>query len=296
MRSVRFASAPCKLYLTTNSAINTSMVKKSTKRKSVAEYNSAMDSYSSGMSIKDISEKMKINRSTISNWVCGATGVSYTSKVKHYSKLPNEYDPVKFMQSLNPSITNEHRNNVYSYILGLYLGDGCINKFARTKRLNVSCDEKYPELNNHISNMFEYLFGSPVKIIHKKNSKCIDICYSNCNLGLLFPQDGKGKKHDRCIYLTEWQRGIINFKFLLVGLFHSDGCFYKRPNWNKYYYSFVNKSPDIINIFSECLTHFNIHHGIVDRKGCIFNINVYRDSDKLKELIGTKEIIVSCLE
>jgi hypothetical protein len=272
------------------------MVKKSTKRKSVESYESAMKLYSMGSSIKEISEKLEINRSTISNWVRGATGKSFTEKVKFTSRLIDTYDSIEFMQNLNPLISDELRFNVYSYLLGLYLGDGCIYKYPRTKRFNITLDAKYYELNAYVSKTFELLFGKIPKNIYRKHSKCVDIYYSNCNLGLLFPQDGKGRKHDRMIALSEWQRKIVNFKFLLIGLFHSDGCFYKRPKYNKNYYSFVNKSKDIIDLFSECLNLHHIHHGIVEQKNGVFTINVYRDADKLKELIGTKEIIVSCLQ
>ena len=270
------------------------MTKKSTKRKTVEEYEYSMELYSNGSSIKEISDKLEINRSTISNWVRGATGKSFTSKVKFNSRLVDTYDSIEFMRNLNPSTSDTIRFNVYSYLLGLYFGDGCIYKYPRTKRFNITLDTKYSELNDYVSKTFELLFGETPKRIYRKHSNCVDIYHSNCNLGLLFPQDGNGKKHDRPIILSEWQRNIINFRFLLIGLFHSDGCFYKRPNYNKHYYSFVNKSKDIIDLFSEGLNFHDIHHGIVEQKNGIFTINIYQDADKLKELIGTKENIVSC--
>src|SRR4051812_27615981 len=34
--------------------------------------------------------------------------------------------------------------DVYCYLLGLYLGDGCISKNARTWVIRITCDTQYP--------------------------------------------------------------------------------------------------------------------------------------------------------
>jgi hypothetical protein len=35
----------------------------------------------------------------------------------------------------------------YSYLLGLYLGDGCISRHPRAWRLRIVLDDKYPKLS-----------------------------------------------------------------------------------------------------------------------------------------------------
>lgn len=72
----------------------------------------------------------------------------------------------------------------------------------------------------------------------------------------LFPQHAPGKKHERPISLTEWQRRIVDEdpQFLLRGLLHSDGCRFQntgRGGWRCPRYSFVNRSPDICSIFCD---------------------------------------------
>ncbi|HSV37444.1 MAG TPA: hypothetical protein VLI04_01675 [Nocardioidaceae bacterium] len=81
----------------------------------------------------------------------------------------------------------------------------------------------------------------------------------------LFPQHGPGRKHERSLELTEWQRQIIQEHpaAFLRGLFHSDGC--RITNWTtrvvdgetrRYEYGrwmFTNHSTDIMAWCQEAL-------------------------------------------
>jgi hypothetical protein len=65
----------------------------------------------------------------------------------------------------------------------------------------------------------------------------------------LFPQHGRGRKHERPIVLDDWQREIVErFPAPFVrGLLHSDGCRVLNRVKNTDYprYHFVNVSSDI---------------------------------------------------
>jgi hypothetical protein len=73
----------------------------------------------------------------------------------------------------------------------------------------------------------------------------------------LFPQHGKGRKHDRRITLETWQRDIVRRypRQLLRGLIHSDGCRTTNRVQHRAYsyvrYFFSNRSSDILQIFRD---------------------------------------------
>jgi hypothetical protein len=77
----------------------------------------------------------------------------------------------------------------------------------------------------------------------------------------LLPQHGPGRKHERSIALTDWQRAITHAhpERLIRGLIHSDGCrFVNRVrHGDKVYayprYMFSNRSRDIHAIFGDHL-------------------------------------------
>jgi hypothetical protein len=78
--------------------------------------------------------------------------------------------------------------------------------------------------------------------------------YSKC-WPCLFPQHGRGRKHERRIVLVEWQRELVaRWPALLVrGLIHSDGCRFQNTGraWSHPRYSFANVSADIRAIFCD---------------------------------------------
>src|SRR5581483_11664480 len=75
----------------------------------------------------------------------------------------------------------------------------------------------------------------------------------------LFPQHGRGKKHERSIALDGWQQDIGDRYpwSLLRGLIHSDGCRcmntirHARRTYRYPRYAFSNRSDDIRGIFCE---------------------------------------------
>src|SRR3979409_2006189 len=49
----------------------------------------------------------------------------------------------------------------YVYLLGLYLGDGCISRFPRTWRLRVTCDTQYPTIIARCREAIDTLMPNP---------------------------------------------------------------------------------------------------------------------------------------
>lgn len=153
----------------------------------------------------------------------------------------------------------------YAYLLGLYLGDGCVARHGRTARLVITLDGIYPEIVEDAAAAVQ-LAGprQRVSVLPVKGSRALVVqSYAKYWLDV-FPQAGPGRKHERPIALTDWQREIVDRhpQQFLRGLIHSDGCRtvnrfkttlpsgrvaeYEYPR-----YFFSNLSADIRRLFCE---------------------------------------------
>jgi len=140
----------------------------------------------------------------------------------------------------------------YTYLLGLYLGDGCLAAHPRgVYRLRISCASAYPELIRHCERAVTRVL--PVKVNRVARQGCFEVYSYSKHWICLFPQHGPGRKHERRIELAGWQQDLVDLdpRPLLRGLLHSDGC--RVLNWvngTPYpRYHFSNASPDIRAIF-----------------------------------------------
>ncbi|MEV0744942.1 transcriptional regulator [Streptomyces sp. NPDC050273] len=158
----------------------------------------------------------------------------------------------------------------YSYLLGLYLGDGCISATRRgVYSLRIACADAWPGLINACVDA--------VQIARPTNKVCLVpsqgcqyvTCFSK-HWPCLFPQHGSGKKHHREIALATWQQEVVDahpWEFIR-GLIHSDGC--RITNWTtrvvggeqrRYEYPryfFTNLSTDILGLFTNTLDQVGV--------------------------------------
>jgi hypothetical protein len=153
----------------------------------------------------------------------------------------------------------------YAYLLGLYLGDGCVAPHGRTARLVITLDGIYPEIVEDAAAAVQ-LAGprQRVSVLPVKGSRALVVqSYAKYWLDA-FPQAGPGRKHERPIALADWQRDVVDRypQQFLRGLIHSDGCRtvnrfrtklpsgrvaeYEYPR-----YFFSNLSADIRGLFCE---------------------------------------------
>jgi hypothetical protein len=139
-----------------------------------------------------------------------------------------------------------------AYLLGLYLGDGCLAAYPRgVYRLRIFCADAYPGLIRQCELTMAAVL--PVKVGRVQHQGCCEVASYSKHWPCLFPQHGPGPKHRRRIELTGWQQALVDLdpRPLLRGLLHSDGC--RVLNWvngTPYpRYHFSNASPDIRAIF-----------------------------------------------
>jgi hypothetical protein len=158
----------------------------------------------------------------------------------------------------------------YSYLLGLYLGDGWLTLGRRdVYALSVMCCDGWPGLIEAAKTAIsEVMPASGVFSVQRIG--CTEVKSTSKHWPCLFPQHGPGRKHMRKIELQPWQKAIAA-EFpgdLARGLFHSDGyrginrVKKQLPNGERYYehprYLFSNKSKDILGLCGEALDQLGV--------------------------------------
>jgi len=149
----------------------------------------------------------------------------------------------------------------YVYLLGLYLGDGCISQGRRgVYRLRITLDSCYPRIISECRDAINAVFPQQAaRVAKRRQSRCVDVSLWSKHWPCLIPQHGPGPKHDRSIRLTGWQTTLVNNqrRAFLRGLIHSDGSRItatERSGSNVRRaprYAFSNRSEDIKQLFCE---------------------------------------------
>ncbi|WP_326696985.1 transcriptional regulator [Streptomyces sp. NBC_01754] len=158
----------------------------------------------------------------------------------------------------------------YAYLLGLYLGDGCISPQARGGfQFRVACADAWPGLIEACRTAINRVRPRDGVYILQRQG-CVMVTSYGRHWPCLFPQHGTGKKHLRPIRLEPWQQGIVQeFPWEFIrGLIHSDGCrsinrttrpiggttkCYEYPR-----YFFTNLSADILGLFTGALDQVGV--------------------------------------
>jgi hypothetical protein len=201
-----------------------------------------------GLSPSDISRTLSVDRSTIRAWLAGSTPRTFRRPTCELCN-GDEHD----FASLPPA---------YVYLLGLYLGDGCISVHPRgVYKLRLVLDVKYPEIIAEASEAMRAVGAKSVRICAKPQ-RCVEVFSYARAWPCLFPQHGPGKKHHRSVALVPWQQMLVDRwpAPLVRGLIESDGCRFQNTgrNWSCPRYSFYNKSNDIHSIFCDACDRLGV--------------------------------------
>jgi hypothetical protein len=196
-----------------------------------------------GLKDTEIAHRTGVPRRTVLDWRRGRLPHARVSTCNFAEHLP---------------LPNPH----YSYLLGLYLGDGCLSATQRAGlwRLRIFADAQYPGIVEECAEAMEAIFPRQrANRLTRRDSRCIEISMYSKHWVCLFPQHGVGRKHHRAIELTAWQRQIVEQtrEQFLRGLIHSDGCriiAHERQAGrvrDAPRYIFSNRSEDIKRLFCE---------------------------------------------
>ena len=184
----------------------------------------------------------------------------------------------------------------YSYLLGLYLGDGCISAGRRgVFRLRVTLDRSYPGIVEECLEAMRRIVPSGRASVYSRPTDRVDeVSAFSKHWPCLIPQHGPGRKHERDIELKEWQREVLDghpWRFLR-GLVHSDGSRFtnviRHPNRVYRYprYNFTNHSDDIRDLFCEYCDKVGVRWRQMNR----WNISVARCESvaRMDRFVGPK--------
>lgn len=225
----------------------------------------AMSLLSDGHSLNAVSRSTGISRAALREW-----------RVNGIEPVSSGPDPL--------------RTDViaYPYLLGLYLGDGCLSRQRRgVYSLRIACANSWPGLADACEDAIRAV--RPVGAVCRVPQQgCVQITSWSKQWPVVFPQHGPGKKHERLIALEGWQQEIVDahpWEFIR-GLVHSDGC--RITNWTtrmvagerKRYeyprYFFTNVSDDIRRLYCDTLDKVGVEWRVTRRGGRAYNISVAR--------------------
>jgi LAGLIDADG-like domain len=207
-----------------------------------------------GIPFGEICRALGLPRGTVAHWF-------YGERARHRMMHPPEPSRCPRCKPV-PGLPADPA--VYTYLLGLYLGDGHLVTKAKVPVLRVACSDCWPGPIDQCESAMLAVLAKNVQRVQKVG--CVSVqSYSN-HWPCLLPQHGPGRKHERPIRLTDWQQPLVddNPGHFLRGLFHSDGCratnrvtqagktyFYPR-------YMFSNESADIMGLCQQALDRLGI--------------------------------------
>ena len=112
----------------------------------------------------------------------------------------------------------------YSYLLGLYLGDGYVNQARRF--ITIACFSDYIELMDLADQTLTTVMPTANTRRYRRTGNFTEVTSYSRHWSCLFPQCGRGKKQDRRITLADWQQAVVDHHPwpFICGLIHSDGC------------------------------------------------------------------------
>ncbi|MFE7777351.1 transcriptional regulator [Streptomyces sp. NPDC057445] len=229
-----------------------------------------------GRSLNSVSKQTGISRWAIRGWLT------------RIEPLPRMLTQVAPCARCGPDQAVPEDPAAYSYLLGLYLGDGCISPQRRDGYvLRIFCADAWPGLIEQCRKaVVASLPGARTYDVQKQG--CVSVTSYSRHWPCYFPQHGPGKKHERPIVLEPWQQEIVDahsWEFVR-GLVHSDGC--RSMNWTtrivggvrKRYeyprYWFTNVSDDVRQLYTDTLDKLGVEWKLCTRGGRPYNISVAR--------------------
>jgi hypothetical protein len=200
----------------------------------------ALSLLASGLNDCEVARRTGVPRATVRDW----------RRPRYVRKRPNP----PCARCWEPARPVWFSDSDYAELLALYVGDGHIARMGRTYRLRIFLDTSYPHIIEEARLLLDRCFAANEVGLARcpKGSTTILSVYSR-HLPCLFPQHGRGKKHERPIILEDWQRvsletAPMNF---IRGCIRSDGSFFINRTGRYRYpsYEFTNYSSGIVDPF-----------------------------------------------
>ena len=170
-------------------------------KRSVADREAVRELLSRGYSDRECAERSGVSQNTIGRWRRSWPPIAIVWQPAH-----------------TPS---------YAYLLGLYLGDGCVSVNGSRVVLRIALDLRYQRvIEDCWAAMVLTMPRHRPGFVRSSSGECVHVqTYGKLWLHA-FPQHGPGRKHERPIALDPWQQEIVDRHpdEFVRGLIHSDGC------------------------------------------------------------------------
>ena len=248
--------------------------------RSAEEFESVQRLIAAGTNDCAIARLTGIPRTTVREWRCGRRGRPRDQTDSSRCGIDHDFTAL-------PAAA-------YCYVLGLYLGDGCLSWCTRVWHLRITLDTKYPAIIARCREAIDILFPRQKAAVTSRPEACVEVSHYSKHWPCLFPQHGPGRKHHRRIALEPWQQALVNAagEEFVLGLIHSDGCrvVANDRGVKSIRYHFSNRSEDIIGLFTAALDTLDIHW----TRSTKYIVSIYRKADtaRMDEFIGPKTIAV----
>lgn len=250
------------------------------RRRSFDDTSAVSQLFGKGLSDYEIGRRTGISRSSVQRW--RTKGVPRRGRSRPLEWRPT--DPCS-----------------YSYLLGIYLGDGYLSKASTPSPvLEISLDPQYPGIVDECLAAIQCTVETRPRSSRRTTPKgeAIRLVAASPLWPLAFPQHGAGKKHERAIALANWQQDLVDRfpRQFLRGLIHADGSrvvnrfqvsLASGPRDYAYpRYFFTNLSRDIQRLFCDSCEQM----GIRWTRSSVKNISVAdrRSVALLDSFIGPK--------
>jgi hypothetical protein len=240
-----------------------------------------------GLSISAISRRLRLSRATARDWLRAGEDAVLAR-------------PRRVGRACGGK-SAEHPNGAldepaYAYLLGQYLGDGCISSVRSSYKLRIVCCDAYPGIRNECAEAIRRVRRDG-RVGFVQREGCTELVNYWIHWPCLLPHGDGGVKHLRPIDLAAWQRTIAleHYPGLFVrGLIHSDGWRgtnrVRGANGSAYAYpryQFSNRSDDITSLFVEACDRLDVETRPMTR----FTVSIAkrRSVDILDRIVGPKE-------
>lgn len=141
-----------------------------------------------GRSLNSVSRETGVSRAAIRSW----------------------QDRLEPLPRMSPPPGPPSDTGAYVYLLGLYLGDGCVSPHPHGGYyLRIACADAWPGLMRMCREAITRVRpGVRVHTVRKQG--CAMVTSYHPHWPALFPQHGPGKKHERPIALVAWQQEMVD--------------------------------------------------------------------------------------
>ena len=213
----------------------------------------ALELWRAGKPTATIARELSLARSTVRYWLLDGAGVAQSAEAIALKAIKWGFES-----------PHQHQARAYAYLLGAYLGDGCIARLPRTHTLRVYLNRKQTAVIADVTVAIETILPTAHVWTYERSASLVTEvgCYF-VGWPSVFPQHGRGRKHMRSIVLEPWQHAPVAAHpgDFIRGLIDTDGCRHRRIVNEKDYpaYTFSNRSDDIHGLLHWACSLVGIH-------------------------------------